>query len=965
MPGPAPSPAPNGTVAALLVSHDGARWLPAVIDGVRSQTVPPSAVVAVDTTSRDESVALLEAAFGEVVAAPGPTTFPAAVQLGLEQMAGVADPPEWIWLLHDDTNPDPNALAELLAAAERVPEADVLGPKLREWPSLRRLLEIGITISGTGRRELGLERGEYDQGQHDEVREVLAVNTAGMLVRRSVLEGLGGFDEQLPIFGNDIDFGWRAAAAGHTTVVVPQAVVFHAEAAHRGLRRTPLTGRHTHYQERRAALYTLLANAPSRSLPFRVVRLAMGTLLRMIGFFLVRSPGQAFDDLAALVSIYSRPGQIRAARRDRLRTLSPDPAVAERVQGLLAPRWLPYRHGLDFVGDVLSALTDQAADVAERRRAAAAELDPSSMAARRPPGGASDLDDPDSVEEFEDTGLLARFVTNPVAVLLAVFVVAALVLARPAYGAVSAAGLSPVPESVGDWWRLHFESWHQLGTGTDVPAPAYLLPLALVASVLGTTLTVSGLLVLAVPLAVWGAWRFLRVVGRLVSPLGAPRWLLLIGSTAYALAPVVAGAWGEGRLGVVAVSVLLPWLAHAALGFADPAADRRWRAAWRSGVLLSLVTAFAPVAWLFAALLGAVVLAAAAAIVPGAMRDRSAWGPPAAAMGVVPLLLAPWWLPALLTGAGRGLLLDAGRQPGPAVETLGVLTGRFAEGGAPAWLGGVVVVLAAAALVPRATRIPVLVCWVVALVAAVVAAVLGQLSLSLTAGPAPAGLGFLLVVLQAALVAAAVLGGLGMVRSGAPRYLVLAVAVVAVAVPAGGLVWWGFAGGDQLETTDEPEIPAYMVQRAMTAPERGILVVRGDTAEGMNYTLRRGDGVTLGEDEILATTPEDDALTSAVRDLVSRPAPEVVDALADAGVEYVVLPVPADGAVAARLDATGGLTQASADRGARAWEVARELDPDAVEGSGSWLRRGLLVLQVLALVWVLVLCAPTSGRRYR
>ena len=31
-----------------------------------------------------------------------------------------------------------------------------------------------------------------------------------------VLEELGGFDEQLPIFGNDIDFGWRAAAAGHT-----------------------------------------------------------------------------------------------------------------------------------------------------------------------------------------------------------------------------------------------------------------------------------------------------------------------------------------------------------------------------------------------------------------------------------------------------------------------------------------------------------------------------------------------------------------------------------------------------------------------------------------------------------------------------------------------------------------------------------------------------------------------------
>ena len=279
--------------------------------GIRAQTVSPARVLAVDTASRDETPELLAAAFGESVSAPGATTYPAAVRLGLDRLAALPDAPEWVWLLHDDTNPAPDALAALLAAAVDHPEADVLGPKLREWPSLRRLLEVGVTISGTGRRELGLERGEYDQGQHDDVRPVLAVNTAGMLVRRRVLEELGGFDDQLPIFGNDIDFGWRVAAAGHTTLVVPSAVVFHAEAAHQGVRRTPLTGRHTHYQERRAALYTLLANAPGRYLPFQVLRLAMGTLLRMVGFLLVRSPGEAFDDLAALVSIYSKPGQIR------------------------------------------------------------------------------------------------------------------------------------------------------------------------------------------------------------------------------------------------------------------------------------------------------------------------------------------------------------------------------------------------------------------------------------------------------------------------------------------------------------------------------------------------------------------------------------------------------------------------------------------------------------------------------
>ena len=958
----------------LIVSHDGARWLPAVIDGVRSQTATPGRVVAVDTGSKDESANLLEAAFEDVVRAPSSTHFPAAVQLGLDRLGRVGHLDagfEWVWILHDDANPEPGALAALLEAASADPDADVLGPKLREWPSLRRLLELGVTISGTGRRETGLERGEYDQGHHDEVRPVLAVNTAGMLVRRSVLEELGGFDAQLPIFGNDIDFGWRAAAAGHRTIVVPQAVVFHAEAAHRGARRTPLTGRHTHYQERRAALYTLLVNSSGRSLPFQLVRLALGSLLRMVGFLLVRSVGEALDELAALLSLYSSPREIRAARRARRETREGGPGGAPapdelraRVRPLLAPPWLPYRHGLDLVGDLVSAATDQASDVAERRRVAAAERDPSSFAARRPV--ADDDDAP-----LDDSGWVARFVTNPVLLLLAVFVVASVIGAREAFGSVVGGGLSPAPGSASDWWGLHLESWHALGQGTAVPAPPYVLPLAVLATLLGgPTHALTAILVLAVPAALGGAFRFLRVVGRLVSFTGAPRWLLLWGAATYALVPVVSGAWGDGRLGPVVTTALLPWLAHAALGFADPAPERRWRAAWRAGLLLALVAAFAPVAWLFAVVLGLVVLVVAFSIVPGAVRDRTVWGPPAAAVAVPVGLLAPWWLPALVHSASAGLLLEPGRLPEPGFAGLDLLAGRFADLGAPGWLGVLPAALAIVALVPRATRIPVLVCWVVALVTVVLAAVLGPVSLSLAATTTSPGLGFLLVALQGAFVVAAVVGGQGLLavvraRASWVQATALGLAAVAVLAPLGGLVWFVVGGHDEA-LGDEPEdvIPAYMVQSSQLGPAHGILVVRGSVDDGLTYTVRRGDGVTLGEDEVIALSQPDADLTRAVRSLTAHPSPQAVDALAGLGIEYVVLAAPADGAVSSVLDATAGLTQASAeDRSTRAWQVGRPLDAHAVDGPRSWLRIGLLVLQGVGLLVVAVLCAPTTNRR--
>jgi GT2 family glycosyltransferase len=952
-------------VAVLLVSHDGARWLPQVLTGLAEQQVPIVTGVAVDTGSKDESRALLEDAFGpdHVVESPSSTTYPSAVRLGLERLAALGAETEWVWLLHDDSSPHPEALLALLAGSAENPDADVLGPMLREWPSLRAVLELGVTISGTGRRETGLERGEYDQGQYAEVRPVLAVNTAGMLVRRHVLESLGGFDEELPMFGNDLDFGWRAADAGHTSLVVPQAVVFHAEAAHRGVRQTPLTGRHTHYQERRAALFTLLANGQGL-LPLQLVRLALGTVVRMVGFLLVRSPGEALDDLAALVSVARHPGHLAAARRARAAARVAEP---DAVRRLLPPWWLPYRHGTDFVRDLGSALGQQAADVADRRRAAKAEQDPASFAARR----VERLERLDEDEMVEDTGLVARFFTNPVAVLAAAFVVAALIGARDVLGTVAGGGLSHVPDGAGAWWHLHLSSWHALGQGTGVPAPAYVLPLALLATVLGGSpaAAVSLVLLLAVPGAAWGAWRFLRVTGRLVRTAGAPRWVILWGATTYSLVPVVAGAWGDGRLGPVVAALLLPWLAHAALGFADPAAERRWRAAWRSGLLLAVITAFTPVAWVFALVLGVLVVAAAFRLLPSVMGDRSTWGPPAAAIALVPLLLAPWWLPALTHGAGSMLVLDAGRVPGPAADGLELLTGRLGDLGAPWWLGMVLPLLALLALVPRATRIPVVICWLVAAVTTLVALALSFVHVGLVVGSSPAGQGLLLVVLQGTFVVAASLGALGLVEAGMPPWrtaVAVGVAVLATAVPAGGLLWFLVDGGPDLDEPLDPDVPAYMVQSSELGPEHGVLVVRGSVERGLRYTVRREDGVRLGEDEVVAHSKPDADLDDVVRALVSRPTTDVVAALGDAGVEYVVLPAPADPDVSAALDATGGLVAASAEnRDTRAWQVERPLADDALDGPRSWLHVLLLVLQTGALVVVLVLCAPTTNRRRR
>ena len=423
--------------------------------------------MAVDTGSKDGSAELLADAFGSdcVVALPTSTSFPAALRAGLAHLDELGVDTEWVWVLHDDASPHPEALLALLAGAADDPGADVLGPMLREWPSLKRLLEFGVTISATGRRETGLERGEYDQGQYSEPRAVLAVNTAGMLVRRRVLDELGGLDDELPIFGNDLDFGWRAAAAGHRTVVVPQAVVFHAEAAHRGLRRTALTGRHTHYQERRAALFTLLANSRSRLVAAQAA--PARARARCSGCSASWRSGRR----ARRSTTSRRTSRSVASPRDLLRGAAVAPArrADRRPGGASSGCWprpgCPTGTAWTRSATSVAALTQQASDVAERRRAAAAELDPSSFAARR----TEQLERLEDEEIVEDTGLVARFLTNPVAVLLAV-VVRRDARGRPlgAWATSPGPGSRRPPTSWRDWWSLHLSSWHKLGLGTAV-----------------------------------------------------------------------------------------------------------------------------------------------------------------------------------------------------------------------------------------------------------------------------------------------------------------------------------------------------------------------------------------------------------------------------------------------------------------------------------------------------------------
>jgi len=447
-------------VTVVLVSHDGARWLPETLAALAAQTRPPQRVVAVDTGSADSSPGLLADSLGEsaVIHRPADAGFGAAIQAGLDAFTGAPPPPgidtdpvEWVWVLHDDSAPEPEALERLLERVDASPSITVAGPKVLSWDR-RRLLEVGVTTDGSGRRETMLEPREVDQGQHDGRGDVLAVGTAGMLVRRDAWDRLGGLDDHLEIFGDDIDFGWRVNADGGRVVVATDAVVRHGAGLSVGRRRPDAVAGRAGGVARAHGMRVVLMNTAGLLAPFYVVRFVVESLLRSLAeLLLLRRPRRAADEIVGLRMLLSRPGLVlsgRARRRGRSR-------AHREIRPLLAPASLRWRH----LGDAIAGAVGGRAAAEQRRQ-------------RRAPVETGPVAEEAESFDVDDLGVLQRFVRRP-GVLLAIGLTVAAVLVdrRLLGGSLHGGRLLSAPGGVSDLWRTYTQGWHPVGLGSTTTAP--------------------------------------------------------------------------------------------------------------------------------------------------------------------------------------------------------------------------------------------------------------------------------------------------------------------------------------------------------------------------------------------------------------------------------------------------------------------------------------------------------------
>ena len=187
----------------------------------------PLQIIVVDNGSTDDSVAMVRTEFPavELLENSGNLGYCAANNQGIAAAKG-----EFIALLNNDAAADPLWIQHLQSAFRVAPDIGMAASKILVWDDPTRIDKAGHLIFPDGQNR-GRGTGERDRGQYDTVEEVLWPDGCAAMYRKSMLDQIGAFDEDLFAYGDDAELGLRARIAGWRCLYVPEAVVRHRRGA--------------------------------------------------------------------------------------------------------------------------------------------------------------------------------------------------------------------------------------------------------------------------------------------------------------------------------------------------------------------------------------------------------------------------------------------------------------------------------------------------------------------------------------------------------------------------------------------------------------------------------------------------------------------------------------------------------------------------------------------------------------
>jgi len=216
-------------VSVVVLAYESGGLLAECLASLQRQTFSDFEIVLADNASSDGAPQAAAAADPQIrlIENGANLGFAAGINRGAAASRG-----RWIALLNPDAFAEPDWLERLLAAAAANPQARCFTSRqlMADDPSL--LDGLGDVMSVTGFPY----RGGYllpDPGTAV-LGEVFSACGGAMMIDRALFLEMGGFDERLFCYCEDVDLGYRLRLRAEPTLVVPDAVVRHVGGAASG-----------------------------------------------------------------------------------------------------------------------------------------------------------------------------------------------------------------------------------------------------------------------------------------------------------------------------------------------------------------------------------------------------------------------------------------------------------------------------------------------------------------------------------------------------------------------------------------------------------------------------------------------------------------------------------------------------------------------------------------------------------
>lgn len=226
---------PEAEIDVVVVSYNSRDELRACVEPLARE--PRLAVCVVDNASSDGSSEVVEDLPIRLVRGTENVGFARGSNRGWQ--IGTAP---YVLFLNPDARIEPQSVRALAGLLDREPGVGIAGPRIeRDDGSLHFSIRRTTRLRSTFAQAFFLHRLAPAAGWVEElVRDPAAYERQGphewlsgacLLVRRSLLEELGGFDERFFLYCEDMDLCVRARAAGFEVVFVPEALARHAGGA--------------------------------------------------------------------------------------------------------------------------------------------------------------------------------------------------------------------------------------------------------------------------------------------------------------------------------------------------------------------------------------------------------------------------------------------------------------------------------------------------------------------------------------------------------------------------------------------------------------------------------------------------------------------------------------------------------------------------------------------------------------